>query len=397
MFTDDLEAKVAGLDVRAADYETILAEIRRLMGADTATILLMERSGQMLEPIATSGLDRTLRAARRIPLGRGFAGTVAATRQPYEITDVSPNNVLNPVLLNHHVHSLLGVPLLANHTVLGVLHVGVLQRHTFSPTERELLQRFAAKLAGEIQLRRSAEERSAARALQHSLLPSSPSSVGELALATRYIPAEGDLGGDWYDVFELPDDRLGIVMGDVIGHGLQAAVVMGRLRSALRAYALEHESPAEVLTRLDAELSHFEYGALATVLFGVAAPPYEVWTFASAGHMNPVVAVPGQRAREYELATDPLLGFRPGTVRRETQLTLPPGGSICLFTDGLIERRPATRPAHEDDLQANLERLMNAFVPEDDPEISCSRILATVIGDLVAEDDIAMLVAHRNA
>lgn len=397
MYPDEIDAKIAAIDVRSVDYETILAELRGAIGADTATILLLDRTGSILDPTATSGLDRTLRRARRIPVGQGFAGTVAATRAPYEITDVSPQNVLNPVLLEHRVHSLLGVPLLFNGRLLGVLHVGVLKRHTFSGEEHTLMERFAAKLAAEIHARRLAEERSAARILQHSLLPSAPSLVGDWAIAARYIPAEGDLGGDWYDVFNLENGRIGIVMGDVIGHGLQAAVVMGRLRSALRAYALEHSSPAEVLTRLDAKLSHFERGALATVLFGVSEAPYETWTFSSAGHMNPILAAPGRPAAEAPLATDPLLGFRPGRARRETTLTFPPGASICLFTDGLIERRPATRPGQNDELQANLDKLMAAFHAEDDPETACSRIITAVVGDHLAEDDMAMLIAHRAA
>jgi serine phosphatase RsbU (regulator of sigma subunit) len=383
------------LRVRGRDLEAILAQLRQLMSADTATILLLDRSRTMLEPIATSGLDRTLRGARRIPIGHGFAGRVAATGAPYALADVSPSTVLNPVLLNRGVRSLLGVPMLARGRLFGIVHVGWLQRHDFGPEEIAVLERAAAELSAEVLRRQAEDDRTAALVLQRSLLPSAPTTVKGLSLATRYIPAEGDLGGDWYDVFSLDDERLAIVMGDVLGHGLQAAVIMGRLRSALRAYALEHEDPADVLSRLDAKISHFEKGALATVLYGVSSYPFETWMLSSAGHVNPVIAAPGEAVRELWLGHDLLLGFRPQEPRTTTAVTLPLGASICLFTDGLIERRPSAGSSHFDDIGLNLNRLMQAFSCEDDPELAASRIISTVVGDLVAEDDMALLVARR--
>ena len=100
------------------------------------------------------------------------------------------------------------------------------------------------------------------------------------------------VGGDWYDVFTLPSGELGIVMGDVAGSGLPAAVIMGRMRSALRAYALETPDPAEVLDRLDRKMQHFEPGALATVLYAVIDPALDRMHVCLAGHFAPVVARP---------------------------------------------------------------------------------------------------------
>ncbi|MPY85954.1 MAG: SpoIIE family protein phosphatase, partial [Actinophytocola sp.] len=113
-------------------------------------------------------------------------------------------------------------------------------------------------------------ERAAATALQRSLLPARLPSVPGGELAARYVPGgEAGVGGDWYDVFTLPSGRLGVVIGDVVSHGLRAAVIMGRMRSALRAYALETEDPAVVLEKLDRETGNFEPGVMATVGFAI--------------------------------------------------------------------------------------------------------------------------------
>jgi sigma-B regulation protein RsbU (phosphoserine phosphatase) len=209
------------------------------------------------------------------------------------------------------------------------------------------------------------------------------------------VPASGDLGGDWYDVFELPDERLVVVMGDVEGHGLDSAIVMGRLRSALRAYALYQSDPAEVLRRLDREMCHFEPDVLATVLVGMATPPYEEWRFSSAGHFPPLVGEPGQPATLATMPRDRLLGVDPDAIRRSGTVRMPSEGYFCMFTDGLVERRP--HPGDGDIVEDNLARIVQALSEFDDPEMGCIRILADVVGDQEAEDDIAVLIAQRRA
>src|SRR5204863_5015805 len=112
----------------------------------------------------------------------------------------------------------------------------------------------------------------AAAALQRSLLPSPLPATAGAQMAVRYVPGEGTVGGDWYDVFTLPSGQLGVVIGDMTGSGLPAAVIMGRMRSALRAYALDTCDPAEVLARLVRKMQHFEPGAVATVAYVVFDP-----------------------------------------------------------------------------------------------------------------------------
>lgn len=372
----------------------ILHQLHAASGADEVTVLLLDPSRTVLEQVATIGLDRTLRGARRVPLGKGFAGRIAQTRQPVVVHEVRGSAVINPVLHAHGLRSLLGVPIVDGGELLGVLHIGFRHPRQFGDAETRMLTEYAEALSDVLRHPSVDSVQAAALTLQRSLLPAALKQPEGLALAARYVPAEGDLGGDWYDVFELPGGRLGVVMGDVVGHGLDAAVVMGRLRSALRAYALDHEDPAEVLHRLDRKICHFEPGALATVLFGVSHHPYDQWLFSSAGHYPPLVAAPGATAVVAQVEPDRLLGLDPDRARRRATVAVPAGGFLCLFTDGLVERRP-TEGDPDDLIDTNIARLAQALAGVDDAEMGCIRALTEVVGDVVAEDDIAVLVAQR--
>ena len=194
-------------------------------------------------------------------------------------------------------------------------------------------------------------------------------------------------------MFRLPKGRVGIVMGDVVGHGLAAAIVMGRLRSALRAYALEHDDPAEVLRRLDRKISFFEEGAMATVLYAIIDPPYDRVRVSTAGHLPPILAEPGKAARIVELRPDLPLGVEASHDRRAVCLALPPGSALCLFTDGLVERRPVP-PARFEGIDPGLDRIAEVF-DAGDAATSCTAVLAAALDERAADDDIALLVVHR--
>jgi serine phosphatase RsbU (regulator of sigma subunit) len=388
-------ASEAAPSVAAESYTGLskyLQRVRDAMGADTATLLLVDSTRTVLAPAATVGLDRTLRGARQVPIGEGFAGRVAQSRQPVALSEVTSSNVINPVLLEHGVHSLLGVPVLDGSELLGVLHVGFRRHHEFGDEEKRTLTGFANELGALLRDRILRAEHAAALTLQRSLLPGALKAPPGTAMAARYVPANGNLGGDWYDVFELPDDRLVVVMGDVEGHGLESAIVMGRLRSALRAYALDEDDPADVLRRLDREMCHFEPDVLATVVLGMTTPPYENWRFSSAGHFPPLVGEAGKPAVMASIPRNRLLGVDPDTARHSADVTIPPGGYFCLFTDGLVERRP--QPGDGDIVDDNIARIARALGEFDDPELGCIRILSDVVGDEDAEDDIAVLIAQ---
>lgn len=379
-----------GACVLLSDELTMLDEIASTMAADSVSVLVLDAAKTALEPFASVGLDRTPRLATRVPLGEGFAGRVALMRLPVRLAEITADNVLNPVLRARGIRSVLGVPLVDADELVGVLHVGSKCPDRFTQADETRLLDIAKQVAAMIGARVRESERSAAVALQRSLLPTQPPQLPGLESAVRYLPAEGDLGGDWYDVFELPDGRVGVAMGDVVGHGLDAAIIMGRLKSALRSYALEHSDPAHVLTLLDRKISHFERGALATVIFAVTEPPYREFLISSAGHWPPVVAVSGQPARSVALPPGLLLGADPSRPRSSTSIELPPDSVLCFYTDGLIERR--SDPPRPPELDSRLHRLRTILDPTSSAEQNCRTIVAELVAQDVIEDDVAILM-----
>ena len=379
-----------------AAMAALLDEIRALLHADTAALLLVDPSGRMLVPELYSGMPGSARAAMSIPVGRGFAGSVAGSRRPRALEEVSPVTVLNPLLIQRGLHGLLGVPVLDGEELLGVVHVGSVAPRRFDAEDIVLLTRAAQRLAVAIRDRRAVEQHTAALVLQRSLLPALLPDVPGLDMAARYVPADGEVGGDWYDVLCLPDERVGVVMGDVLGHGLAASVVMGRLRSALRAYALEHEDPAEVLARLDRKISYFERGAMATVLYALAEPPYDRFRISSAGHLAPLLSRPGAATAAVAVRPDPPLGVHWTGRRHATTVAVPPGAALCLYTDGLVERRPSAAGGAEEDIDAGIARLA-ACLTAGDPDDMCTTAVSRLLGDGPAEDDVALLVLRRAA
>ncbi|WP_083449708.1 PP2C family protein-serine/threonine phosphatase [Actinoplanes rectilineatus] len=231
-------------------------------------------------------------------------------------------------------------------------------------------------------------DRAAALALQRSLLPARLPEVPGVELAARYVPGHrAGIGGDWYDVFTLPSGWLGVVIGDVAGHGLASAVVMGRVRSALRAYALVCDDPAEALTLLDRKVQHFEAGNLTTALYVMVSPDRGRAVVSSAGHLRPVLAVPGRAAGLTEVAVDPPLGVgRPDRARHNSEIPLPRGAVLLCYTDGLVERR-------DEIIDEGVGRLVTA-VHATGAEAVCATVMADT--DLARPtDDVALLAVRR--
>jgi len=368
----------------------LLDRVRALLSADTAAVLLLDPSGTYLVATAARGIEEEVRQGVRIPVGRGFAGRIAAERRAVIIDEVDHSNVLNPILREKDIRSLLGVPLISEGEVLGVLHVGTLSSRRFGEEDAELLRLVADRVALVTRTHLSDLDRAAASALQRSLMPGLLPKVNGVEFAARYVPGEaGGLGGDWYDVFSLPSGRLGVVIGDVVGRGLQAAVVMGRLRSALRAFALEEDDPAEVLERLDSNVQHFEDSVMATVLYAIFEPSLDRVSLSTAGHLPPIIGRPGERSVLVNVPVDLPVGVSVGPPRRTTEIVLPPESMLFLYTDGLVERRGQS-------LDKGLDLLCDA-VRDDDADAVCTTVLHQMIGPDGVGDDVAMLVARRRA
>jgi putative methionine-R-sulfoxide reductase with GAF domain len=378
------DAALAQLDVEDLLQE-LTARTRELMGTDTATILLLDPTGRDLVATATTGLEEEVRQAVRVRLGQGFAGTIAATGHPLIIDHVDRTTVVNPILIEEHLAVMAGVPITASGRTVGVLHVGSRTPRRFSVGDIDLLRLVADRAGLAAQARTARLDRQATVTLQQSLLPARLPEIPGFDVAARYIPgAEVGVGGDWYDLFALPSGYVGAAIGDVVGNGVHAAVVMGRIRSALRAYALETDDPADVLTRLDRKIQLFEPGAMATVAYAVVDPDRTTVTVSLAGHLPPILLDRGGGAASLEAPPDLPLGAYPNAPRRNTTAALPE--AMLLYTDGLVERRGQL-------LDEGIGRLLAALAPGAADDL-CARATG-ILYHSPATDDVAVLALHR--
>jgi anti-anti-sigma factor len=231
------------------------------------------------------------------------------------------------------------------------------------------------------------EQRRVAAALQESLLPRELPRVPGVALAVRYLPAAESLevGGDWYEAVQLPGGRLALAVGDVVGRGLEAASVMGQLRSALRAFALIDDRPTRVLERLSAFAETVDGASVTTVAYLVLDPATGDARYACAGHPPPLVVDPDGSARFLDEGRAAPLATH-GGVASEGALRLRPETTVLLFSDGAIERRGEV-------LDEGLERLaaVAARGPVAEPGALCDHLLAELFAKEPPTDDVALL------
>jgi serine phosphatase RsbU (regulator of sigma subunit)/anti-sigma regulatory factor (Ser/Thr protein kinase) len=354
-------------------------------------VLLVEDDGRTLAARAAKGLEEEVERGFRLPVGRGFAGRVAATRQPVAIPDLdnSPVTVVNPLMREKEVRSLLGVPLIVEGRVIGVLHVGSLTKREFSEADVQLLQLVADRVALSIERSRLAVQGQIAETLQRSLLPRSLPRLPGLSMAAWYIPAahETAVGGDWYDVIELGHRRLGLMIGDVAGHGMAAATYMGQLRSAVRAFALDDGSPAELLAKLS-RFADREHSRMATVIYATLNLDTWVVDFARAGHPYPLLIRPGAAPTFLTKTGGPPLGSGGVFDYEEERITLGPAETLLFYTDGLIERRGQTLSDGEAALVGAAKEA------PDEPELMCRTIIQELTDGIEIPDDIAVLAVR---
>ena len=371
--------------------EDLLAELLRriteILDADTAAILLLEPGGDMLRARAAKGIEEEVRRGVRIPVGRGFAGLIAAQRKAIVIDDVDHADILNPILREKGIRSLLGVPMMVEGRVLGVMHVGTLSRRIFTDDDRDLLQLAAERAALAIERAHLYEQRQLAEALQRRLLPDVLPAIPGLELASAYLPASGEaLGGDWYDAFELGGGRIAVAVGDVVGHGPAAAAVMAQLRAALRAYAVEDHPAADVVGLVNTLMWQLGPSAMTTLAYLVLDPAQDSLEMVNAGHPPPLVVAPDGSAAYLPLQGTVPLGASAVAKYHSDVFPFPTGSTVVLYTDGLVERRGTTIDDGLDELRTLVEHAgeVNALV---------SAIIAGMVPDETA-DDIAVIIAR---
>jgi anti-sigma regulatory factor (Ser/Thr protein kinase) len=297
------------------------------------------------------------------------------------------------------IHSIMSVPVRARGLTLGVAVLSRFRRlDPFTPDDVLLAEEITNRAAVCIDnARRFSRERETALALQRSLLPRSLPHTVAVEAASRYLPAaRAGVGGDWFDVVPLSGMRVAMVVGDVVGHGIQASATMGRLRTAVRTLADIDLAPDELLTHLDdlvvrlsdeagSEDSAGEVGA--TCLYAVYDPVSRICTMARAGHPPPVMMPPGDPPRQVELPAGPPLGLG-GLPFESKELALPEGTVLSLYTDGLIETRDRDVDVSQDLLCAALNGASESL------DEACDRVLRALLPAGGSLDDVALLMTR---
>jgi len=285
-----------------------------------------------------------------------------------------------------------GLPLLAAGMPLGALRFSFGKPRTILEEERVFLEALAGQCALAVERAVMYEkEHTAAVTLQRSLLPGELPSVPGLALDAKYLPRSTDVGGDWYDVFRLPDRRLAVAVGDVMGKGLLAAAGMGRVRNALRALALTDPRPAAVLAGLDRLFTATELEEqVTTVTYLVIDPETGEGQAGNAGHPPTLLLTPGALPVLDSAEAGTPLGW--ASPRRQHAFRLPPGSTAVFYSDGLVENRIRG-------LDSGLDELVRiaASAPQDLTDAP-GRLLQYLLDNMLAgheqDDDVTVLVMH---
>jgi PAS domain S-box-containing protein len=391
----------------ALDVEQVVEVItevgRTAIGALRSAVALLNDDKLGLRVVNRSGLAPTGPdgAGVRLTLDTPSVMTRAiATRRPVLIAD--PEELRSQfdsdpggdkrVLDTGDEQAWVGLPLLAAGMPLGALRFSFGKPRTILEEERVFLEALAGQCALAVERAEMYEkEHTAAVTLQRSLLPGELPSVAGLALDARYLPRSTDVGGDWYDVFRLPDRRLAVTVGDVMGKGLLAAAGMGRVRNALRALALTDPRPAAVLAGLDRLFAATELeDYVTTVTYLVIDPETGEGQAGNAGHPPTLLLTPG--------ALPVLDGAEAGTPlgwaspRRQHAFRLPPGSTAVFYSDGLVENRMRG-------LDSGLDELVRiaADAPQDllgEPGRLLQYLLDNMLAGYEQDDDVTMLVMH---
>jgi PAS domain S-box-containing protein len=239
--------------------------------------------------------------------------------------------------------TVLTAPLMAEGRPVGVLTLGRdADRPGFDQNDERVAEEFARRLADVMaNAETSAREHTIAETLQRAVLPGTLPSVPGLELAAGYLPASdgAHVGGDWYDVFLPGDNRVGLVIGDVAGHSIASASIMGQVRSMLRAYAVDHWHPGDVLERTNAALVRLLPEALASAAYAILDVTTGDLVYANAGHPPPLITADTGKAEYLDDAPGVLLGATANIPLRTAHRRLTPGTGLLFYTDGLIEDR----------------------------------------------------------
>jgi serine phosphatase RsbU (regulator of sigma subunit) len=399
------------------DLPQAVRRLSRLLAnrlADWCALDVLDESGQLTR------LALTHRDAARVPAGvvphalpdpsrsRAPLADVLRTGEPLLLTDLPPErpaggpvdellDAQSALFRDLQARAALVVPLAVGRRVLGALTLVRTGERGFTPEDVDLAEDLARRAALAVDnARLHTAQRDVAETLQRSLLTMLPH-VDHITLAARYEPAgrHAQVGGDWYDSFLMPDGCTALVIGDIAGHDVEAAARMGQVRNMLRAIAVDRrDHPDEVLRRLDLAIDAFRAAEFATVVFGRVELLDEpvgarLFRWSNAGHPPPLLVHADGHAELLSEEPDLPLGVLPGAPRTEHTRVLPPGSTLLLYTDGLVERR-------HDQVETGPTRLRQVAARSAGLPVAafCDAVLAGLAGTHDVSDDVALIALH---
>ena len=402
-----LQAVTAGLSaaVNSEQIARVLADDGLAMVADYGVVGLIDAPDGVVRTWTTGNFPTEVSATlARIPLDEAHSIPIAQSAVSGEtIVLPSPDEIAAHyprVVWTHEgtgTRSLIAVPVTSGRRPLGALAFGFATEGTPEPDLMSLAHTLA-EAAGQAweRARLYEAEYTASHQLQRSLLPRIPAELPGIEIAVHYQPAvtQHDVGGDWYDAFELPGNRVGLVVGDVVGHDLRAAIAMGQLQIRLRALAARCPHPGAVLDALGQEASTVPGAHFVTVGFADYDAATATLRYSCAGHPPPLLVSSDRCAYLWEARSAPLpiaRGSRPYAA-----ITVPPESTLIWYSDGLIERR------HRD-IDVGLDRLstlaagLAAADPPLDVDIWCQHIVSAMVADDVLDDDVIIACVRMHA
>ncbi|HET9094562.1 MAG TPA: GAF domain-containing SpoIIE family protein phosphatase [Solirubrobacteraceae bacterium] len=363
--------------------QELLTTAQQLLPGERADLLLVDETLESLTLRASAGGPNLIDPRPLIKLGVGILGRIAVTGESRLVDDLAAASERLGAS-----GSLIGVALRVDERIAGVLAVRAAAPHAFTRSHVRLLEVVSERLAlavGHAQLRE--RERRMAEILQRTLLPQRLPEVAGIEISAHYEGRAASVGGDFYDAITLPDGRIAVAIGDVMGKGLRAAAAMAHLRAGIHALAIDGSGPGEVLLRLG-RMAEAD-GHFATAVLLLLDPATGVLALANAGHLPPLLVQdgvadfldpPGSRSALLGLAVD---------RRGEAALQLTPGGTLVLYTDGLVE---STRDIDEG--MARLRATASTCV-DCTPEELCDHLLTALSPTGAYRDDVTLIAVRR--
>lgn len=402
------EAGLSSLD-RQQLLDVLVKHITAGMKAHSGHIMLLDEAKGEL--VAQAVFNVPGQFETRIDVNEGFVGMVHKKRGTVYVADISQDpRVTDPCLNMPEIKSVLGTPITIRGKFLGVLYVNMIEVYKFSNDDWRLIEGMAAAVANAVENARLFDESKRSRQdteesldkerhlsllMQRALLPQIPSISEEYRVALKYLPVfeSREIGGDFYDVFETPDDKIGVMVGDVSGKGLEAASLAATTRSTVHAFAHEMHSAGEVLTKADSVLSYrgSPFDQFATLFFAVLDLASGEMSYASAGHPPGMICRADGRVELLKFGNVPL-GMMEGWNYSESWNHLDRGDKLVLYTDGISEAHHDTEMFDIDGIYRVLEERSYLL-----PEELVTEILAAASqwaeGKLT--DDAAILILER--